>query len=392
MQSNSVLLTRAELLQEAWLHNKNAVLAFCSLDQPYLCPYFASVLTEDPALGKTPAQLASYTFPLTELTKLRTKDWSKLDLMGEALKIRTLQFGTAYAPIKAHELYTVESCLRIIREHGSRLFFALNLSLSPAEGRSFTDGVDLHIEALQFAQSLPRAECSEWLTFLTNQFKLNWLDAGGLHYHSKLRSGRPDSDEAQLCEYMPQENAYFSNVKARMQRAAPIAEFRMAFPSMFSSDSISLPGTSSGSLSVKPGKGGGKPGKKGGGPPGNGGGKRLLDPGASGPGSKSALAMPLSPSELWYAGVVFQTDKIATHHKILKPEDVCWPVLLSKKKGDAALEVCPDHAAHGDLKQACHKRPANFNLDYIYKHFTRGASAAENKKAGWEKPNKKSKN
>ena len=32
MQSNSVLLTRAELLQEPWLHNKNATPAFCSLD------------------------------------------------------------------------------------------------------------------------------------------------------------------------------------------------------------------------------------------------------------------------------------------------------------------------------------------------------------------------
>ena len=396
MQSNSVLLTRAELMQEAWLHNKNATLAFCSLDQPYLCPYFASVLTEDPARGKTSTRLASYNFPSSELATLRTKDWSKLDLIGEALKIRKLQFGTAYASVKAHDLYTVESCLRIIREHGSRLFFACNLSLSPVEGYSFTDGVDLHIEGLQFAQSLPRQECAEWYTFLTFQFKHNWLDAGGLHYHSKLRSGRPDSEEAQLSEFLPSGNSYFSNIKARMTRAEPIAEFRMAFPSMFSADAIALPGTSAGSSSTRPGKGGGggagtstKPGK---GKGKQADGKRLLDPDASGPGSKSALAMPLSPTELWYAGAVFQTDKIASHFKIAKPEDFCWPVLLSKKKGDAALEVCPDHAGHGDLKQACHKRPSNFNLDHIYKNFTRGATAAENKKAGWSKPPKKSKN
>ena len=53
------------------------------------------------------------------------------------------------------------------------------------------------------------------------------------------------------------------------------------------------------------------------------------------------------------------------------------------------LKFCPDHATHGDLKQAVHKRPANLDLDYIYKHFTRGATADENKSAGWEKSKKK---
>ena len=92
--------------------------------------------------------------------------------------------------------------------------------------------------------------------------------------------------------------------------------------------------------------------------------------------------------------MVFKKDKITSHFKVANADHLCWPVILSKKKGDAALELCPDHATHGDMKQPVHKRPNNFDLDYIYKNFTRAATAAENKKAGWEKVsrNKKQKN
>ena len=390
MQSNSVLLTRAMLLQEAWLHNKHATLAFCSLDQPYLCPYFASALTEDTVSGTVPARLASYTFPASELAILRSKDWSKLSLLGEALKIRTLQYGSTYAPVKGRDVYTVESCLRLIKEHGTRLFFACNLSLAPSAGYSFGDGVDLQLEAVEFAQTLPKTECTEWLTFLNQQFKENWLDAGGLHYHSKLRSGRPDSEEARLSEFMPLENCYFGNVKTRMKRAEPVAEFRIAFPTMFAGDTIALPGTSSSQPNVPSGKKNrnGKDKEKGNAD------KRLFQSDATGPGSKSKLAMPISNTELWLGGVVFKKDKITSHFKVANADHLCWPVILSKKKGDAALELCPDHATHGDMKQPVHKRPNNFDLDYIYKNFTRAATAAENKKAGWEKVsrNKKQKN
>ena len=78
-----------------------------------------------------------------------------------------------------------------------------------------------------------------------------------------------------------------------------------------------------------------------------------------------------------------KTEQAALHYKMTKPEDMCWPVLLTKKKGEAALELCPDHAKHGGLNAACHKRPKNFDLEYIYKHFTRAATSAENKAQDW---------
>ena len=386
MQSGSTLLTRAEFLQESWLHNKHSTLAFCSLDQPYLCPYIAGVLTEDKDTGEVPARLASYVFPSSELATLRTRTWSKLRLMEQALEIRRLQYGTAYAPVKSAEMYVVESCLRVLREHGARQFFALNLSLAPTTGYAFTDGVDLMLTGLEFANALPRAEAAEWKAFLSSQFKTNWLDEGGAYYHSKLRSGRPDAPEARLSEYLPLGNSFFVNINARLERAKPVADFRMAFPSLFAADTVSLPGTSGAALIKNPKKEKGNDKDK------DKGDKRpFFDPNLSGPGSKSKLAQSLSPTELWLGGVVFKLDQIAQHYKMSNPHHLCWPVLLTKKKGDAALELCPDHATHGDLKQAVHKRPQNFDLDYIYKNFTRAATAAENKNADWEKPGKKRK-
>jgi hypothetical protein len=98
--------------------------------------------------------------------------------------------------------------------------------------------------------------------------------------------------------------------------------------------------------------------------------------------------MPISPTEHWLAGVVFKTDKICSHYNIKTGDHLCWPVLLTQKKGEAALEICPDSANHGDLKQPCHKRPAKFDLKHIYDNFTRAATPAENKKAGWSSKKK----
>ena len=233
------------------VHNRNDTLAFCSLDEPSLCPYFASVLTEDPKTGTIPARLASYTFPESALRILRSCDWSQLDFIGEALRIRQLERGTAFLKPTARETYLVEKSLDLIRDLGSRLFFGLNLALAPQDGCSFAEGVDLQIKGVDFAMSLPKVEKEEWLTFLDDQFRNNWLTEGAKYYHSKLRSGRPDAPEAQLSAYLPLDNPFFNNVQARLRRADPVAEFRTAFPTMFASESIALAGTSASSAFVR---------------------------------------------------------------------------------------------------------------------------------------------
>ena len=159
---------------------------------------------------------------------------------------------------------------------------------------------------------------------------------------------------------------------------------RVALPSVFSGDPVHIPGTSAshrpalnfgGDLEDlhRPGKPKGKNKKQ-----------PLSGGGATGPGSKASLAYPINANELWFSGVVFKTDEIAKHYKITNPTKLCWPVILSKKKGDDALEVCPSYKTHGALTAAPHVRPKSFDLDYIYKNFTRAPTKPENDKANWK--------
>ena len=90
-----------------------------------------------------------------------------------------------------------------------------------------------------------------------------------------------------------------------------------------------------------------------------------------------------SADEIFSCGTVFKVKEIAAHYKMGAPDQYCWPVLLSKKKGDAALALCPEHDKHGGIKSKMHVRPAKFDLDHVYKNFTRKPTKAENEAANW---------
>ena len=383
MQSGSTICMRSVLLQESWLQNKATALSFASMDEPYLRPYFASTICEDEDTGEVHPRLTGYVFQDKALEVIRTPKWSGIPILEIAMAVESLRTGAKFLPVKPSEAYTVDSCLCLVRETGSRIFFSLGLDLSPQEGKSFTDGVDLQRKACTFARTLPPRENAEWMVFLDHEFRCNFLDGGGLDYHSKLRSSRPDHPQAAISAFVPAKNAFFINVPARLKRAEPIADLRAAVPSLFGADEVALAGTSSAAATpndgnaIKPGKH-----KKGGKD------KRTDTDKDVGPGSKSGMAYAISDAEFFHSGVVFKSKEITDKYSL--DPGVCLGVLLTKKSGNDALQLCPDHASHGDMAAKCHKRPKGFDLNYIYKHYTRKATAAELKVANWS-PRKKGK-
>ena len=388
MYSGSTLLIRAMFLQEAWLLNKSPDLGFCSLDEPYLCQHFANCIVEDRSTGEIPERLRSFIFTPADLSTLRARAWSKVRFLEMGCEKLRLERGSAVVPVGDQERYTVESCLRIISDIGSRLTFALGLALDPQDGLSFTEGCDKMIEAVAFAKSLPAAECQQWLSDLTRSFKTDWLDAGGERLHSKVRSARPDHPDAHLDSYLRDDCTFVTRTDLRMKHAAPIADMRLAFPSLLASTPVSLPGTSS-SFKGSPrppqdkGKGDGKVDKKrkpGGKSPASGG---RADANGSEPGSKSSWSYVISDKELWHCGTVFKNKEVMAYYKVTDPSKLCLPVIFSKKKGDAALQLCPNPAAHGGITSKAHTRPSNFDLNLIYSKYTRKPTKAENEAAGW---------
>jgi len=381
LQADSVLLKRAELFQEPWLLNSVAALSSCSLDEPYLRPYISQVLCEDDDSGEVPVRLKGYLIDDTIIPTLRSGKWSKLPIVEIALEIRSMLTGATFLPVKDSEKYIVAASLDLVAEYGPKLFFSFGVSLSPQKGKSFEEGIVLQKKAVTFAQTLPEAERAEWLAFLNKGF-LEFLDAGGALNVSKFKTGRPELDEARIDEFAPEDTAFFVNTEARLLRAEPIADLRVAFPSLLGAKAVALPGTSpagssrnlaEGDEDVGKGKNKNKNKNK------KDKGKRPVT--ADGPGSKSHYALVLSDTELFHSGMVFLSEDIREEYKL--KDDACLPVLLSKKKGDAALEICPDADNHGGMNQACHKRPSNFNLEKIYKDHTRKPTAKELKFANW---------
>ena len=382
MLSGATILVRAILLQEPWLQNKASALSFCSFEEPSIRPYIASVLTEDKITGTVPDLLKRFVYTTSEFNTFRSGKWSRLTYCNRPtgqFEIEFLRSGNAFKNITAKEQFIVESAFRYVREYGRRLFFGGGLDFNPIRGISFTDLCDRHSELLIFAYSLPPVEKAEWLQFLCDEF-VAALDLAGELYFAKLRSARPERPEAVISEFLPLENPYTTNTSARMSSAAPLVTLRSAFPTLMGSVETSLPGTSGASSSsggaVDKDKNKNKNKHK-----------AKVDNGApSAPGCKSGYCSVISDTEFFHSGVVFFTDKIKAKYK----KDMCLAVCLSKKKGDAALELCPDFAAHGDMNKACHQRPKGFDLNYIYQHFTRKATKDELAAANWS-PIKRSK-
>jgi hypothetical protein len=330
------------------------------------------MLCQDEDTGLVPPRLRQYVFPHTALETLKNGKWHDLPIVATALEIEQFRTGVTYKHVSALDEYTVAASLDYAREIGSRLFFALGYSLSPAQGKSFAEVIDVQKRAVSFARSLPDDEQKEWLTFLDKEFRNNCLGMAGALFLTKLSSGQPDYPEADIVAFVEDDCPYLINVAARLQTAEPIADIRLAFPSMFSAAPVALPGTSAARSTDPPdkdGKGKGKASDL----------KRKAT--TDGPGTKSGYAYVISDTEFFHTGSVFKIKEIADKYK-LKP-GACFAVLLSKKKGDEALQLCPEHASHGGMSAACHKRPANFNLDTIYKQFTRRPTPDELKAANW---------
>lgn len=380
--SGSTLLMRAIFLQEAWLQNKASALSFCSLDQPYLCPYIAESLTERAdSDGSTsiPDALQGFVYPGGHLDILRSGKWSTLDFInspGGQLQIEHMETGAVFSPVSERDRFTVDAVLDYMELYGKRLFFAIGFSLSPQTGHSFSDLLELQRKALRFARTLPQHESAEWLTFLHAELA-GALDLAGGLYLSKLKSARPERDEAAISAFLPDATPYWINVNARLTRAQPLAQLRSAFPTLFSSEPVSVPGTAT---DTPPGTH--QPGKNRGKGAGKDAGKDTDKTRLKGPGSKSHFCQVISSQELFYCGTVIQVDKLEAYCAASK--GLCLPVVLSTKKGAEALELCPNPEKHGGLEAACHKRPSDLDISHVFKNLTRKATNAELKAANWQ--------
>jgi hypothetical protein len=116
MQSGSTILKRAELLQESSIQDKSSALAFCSLDAPYLCPYFAYGLTLDEDTDVVPTRLQRFVFDGDWLDTIRSGKWSNFPFLAVARDLQHLRSGSSFLMPKLLEQSTVAYCLNLTRD------------------------------------------------------------------------------------------------------------------------------------------------------------------------------------------------------------------------------------------------------------------------------------
>lgn len=401
--SGSVLMLRYLFWTPSWMRPRHAAFDTMGKHIADRADYLAYCSTVSADTETVPAHLSTYRLTDTLNEKFWSCNWADMDMVnasahapheGGFLALRFLDQGTVYSSVTASDFYTVETTLMGIRDWFTRLLLGVGFAATPDDGYSWADVVERQLELVRYINGLPNSERTSWRQWAADNFITHALTRAQTLFKSKLSTSRP-ADEVITC-FLPDDAAFFSNISAKLEDAKPIAVVRRAFPSYFPSEPVTLPGTtpsSSRQASSSQGGGGSRGAGQGrsdraGGGGGTPNGKNRMSELPDAPGSKAALAKMLPSGHLFIAAKVCDVHAVAEHLKV-KPEDHCWPVLFSTKKGEAALALCPEPDKHGGVNSRWHKPPKNFDQARLLKKFWSAASADQLREAGWRSAKKK---
>lgn len=389
--SGSILMLRFLFTSAAWMRPRHSAFDIIGKHIAERANYLAFCIAVDSEEGTVPRDLSTYCLPEAQAEAFWGCRWSDLDMVnacrerpheGGFLALRYLQNGNLYSPVVEYDHYTVESCLLGVRDWFGRLLTGIGFTPKPDEGYSWYDVIDRQLEFVRYLNGLPAVERENWRKWADTNFRQHALMRAQVLFRARLLTSHP-ADEV-ISYFLPEGAAFFMNITNKLEDAKPIATVRKAFPSYFSAEPVSLPGTSQ---SSRPDREGGSSSQGEAARKGNG--KARMKEKDDAPGSKAELAKVLKDGHLFLAAKVCDLSAVAGFLKV-KVEEHCWPVLFSNKPGKAALALCPCPDKHGGLESKWHRPPKGFNQAQLLRKFWSAASLEQLKEAGW-RTSKKSK-
>ena len=434
--SGCTIIVRFLLAPAPWLKERHAYLGRLAMALHDRRAYFAQVLTMDPETGRVPDHLLTYQYDRKQTDLLLRLDFQNMDMVnspGGFLGLRELENATTFTHVPANRHYTEELCLRGIASFLGRLLDAIGFDqdVPESEGFNLERLFQVQLDFVLAGAALPAQERVRWLQRADTEFR-RALGAVSEIAWARLNSASPSSPEARLRALLPPENPYVLLLSSHRKHAQSLVSFRQTFPSMFASAPVSLlnpaglpqgkrpatttaddaqtpaqpqkrpkskaarraaarPSAASGqSVSRQPRGGGSRSaassqtrGSSSSRPPSQQQPNSGSGPTPDQPGAKSHLTKTLASGQLHLAGFVYDIDKIAAHCSVAA-DAKCWPVLLSNKKGAAALALCPNHSSHGGLSSSFHSSPPGWDRADICKRFSNRATPAQNREAGWQ--------
>lgn len=387
--SGSILMLRFLFTGASWMRPRHPAFDVVGKHLAERANYLAYCITAESDEGEVPRDLSTYCLREAQSEAFWNCKWDDIDMVnthpdrpyeGGFLAIRYLQNGTRYSKVADFDHYTVEACLLGVREWFGRLLTGIGFSSQLDEGYSWYDVVDRQLEFVRYLNGLPTSERDGWRKWADTNFRQHALQRAQTIFRARLMTSHP-ADEV-ITHFLPDGATFFSNITNRLEDAKPIATVRKAFPSFFSAEAVTLPGTSQ---TQRASDGGGERGA-GAGRQGDGKAKGKaagkMKERDDAPGSKSDLAKILKDGQLFLAAKVGDINAMADSLKV-KVDDYCWPVLFSNKPGKAALALCPCPDKHGNMESKWHRPPKGFNREQLTRKFWSAASLDQLKEAGW---------
>lgn len=396
LMSFSIILTRFVFYQPAWLRSRHRIFGTIATDGPELPRYFSEAVAMDLDTGLVSQARQPYAIPSEQISHFIYGRWAKdYDPVnasaGGFLALRELDQGSTFNTVLRKDFPRVESVLQGMKVQFNAMLVASGARFGGPPGATWSDSIsadavfDKQISYIRFCQGLPQQEQEPWLTWGAQHFNDKGLGRAAAHFRNTWNLEWPAGEG--YFSFLPADTDFFSAIDARVQQAEPVALVRRAFPTLLDTRNISLPGTTSstGGTSGHPkirDKQDRKRDRDKGGP--------APDNSKTGPGCKAHFSKSFAGgNQLFLAGRMYDIEAICKKYSATK-DQYCWPVLLSNKTGKQALELCPNHGAHGGVESALHKPPSGFDRNFIYQNFSKAANAEQCKQCNWS-PLKRSK-
>ena len=340
----------------------------------------------DSITGVIPKLRADWTFPSDLCALLFRGRISKLfeglfNGPGGALALYNLTASEPFVEVPEDQLYVVESVLELLIPFARATFVGAGWNAVSTTGYTAASLLERQLEHVKWVRGMGATEVPTLLQHAQTNFKQALLAAD---IHVGTLNGDPEPAKVVRDHLLKKGTCEFDKeINRKREGAEPLVIVRRAFPNLMpTSAPRSLPGVvlsgggggGQGAGAVKPKKGDAK--KPDGSKP---------DDQPKPPGSAKSLASWTDDTHLRVGATVYDVEAVAKLYS-LDVAEMCWPVLLTVKRGGHALCLCPKwgEPGHTSLTSKAHVKPKGWNITTIEKNHSAKAPGASGKgpKAG----------
>ena len=369
------------------LATKHVVFASLTLCLSELPAYFGRAQAVDLETGALPELREGWLFHKDQVDKLFKGKLSELVWFNGPHGALSLLNRDASEPFKncpLDQLYTVETVLEVTIPFVRATMTAAGWAAESKAGYTLAALFEKQLAHLKWIRRQGDLETASLLPHAHEAFLQALLDCEAAH---QRMLSHPEPAAAKLDYLLEFNGPYDEALKEKTKATAPIILLRRAFPGMLpASAERSLAGVRLAETPAPPavvhggkGGGGGGGGGKGKGKDADGGGKgKGVDPAP--PGSLKGIPTWVDETHVQLGTFVYDTAKIAKHYSL--DADHCFPVLLSTKKGGAALALCPlwGKPGHTSLTSEKHVTPKEWNYTHVCSHMAKKVAKEDHKR------------